>query len=604
MKKIYICLAGILASGFVMSQKVNDVPVAAKNSEGFIQKLKPGNLIKPKGATLWSDDMSDSTKWMMVNEPNGTPAHTCCDWTHSTNVNELAAQIAAGSTQIAGFDPLDHTTAANGFLIINSDAAGGGATQNATTYHTDTIDLSANPAVVMLFEQATRKYAEQYFVVYSTDAGASWNEVEVNTSYGTNTNSTNPEGVQVNMSSYIGGQDSVMIGFKYVGQWDWFWAVDDVSIAEPDDFDLSLDGAYWGATGTWGARLPYYQIPTAQVAPMDFSGIASNLGAVAQYNAVFHAHIGAYAGMSMGDTLTPGSSDTLDASTQWTPAATTGANVVDMWVVGDTTDSSPSNDSLMGAATINVTDFIYARDLGSYESGSYNQGEGFEAGNIFDIYQTADLGAIDVFVHPAANEGANFFVKLYSIDPVTGDFVYMDESNEYTITAADLGATVTLTLLNGLNTLNGGESYLVIAGSNGDGGATNDLVVGTAGVSEPQTTYYFDATDQTWYYSTTTTMVRMNFQDYSSINDVENNFGLSVYPNPSSNETTISFVADNEDVSIVITDMSGKEVYSSVSSSVSGTAKVSVNTAEFNSGVYVVKLTSNNSVAIKNLIVK
>ena len=85
---------------------------------------------------------------------------------------------------------------------------------------------------------------------------------------------------------------------------------------------------------------------------------------------------------------------------------------------------------------------------------------------------------------------------------------------------------------------------------------------------------------------------------------IENNFGLSVYPNPSSNETTISFVADNEDVSIVITDMSGKEVYSSVSSSVSGTAKVSVNTAEFNSGIYVVKLTSNNSVAIKNLIVK
>ena len=140
----------------------------------------------------------------------------------------------------------------------------------------------------MLFEQATRKYAEQYFVVYSTDAGATWGEVEVNTSYGTNTNSTNPEAVQVNMSSYIGGQDSVMIGFKYVGQWDWFWAVDDVSIAEPDDYDLSLDGAYWGATGTWGARLPYYQIPTAQVAPMDFSGIASNLGAVTQNNAVFH----------------------------------------------------------------------------------------------------------------------------------------------------------------------------------------------------------------------------------------------------------------------------------------------------------------------------
>ena len=187
---------------------------------------------------------------------------------------------------------------------------------------------------------------------------------------------------------------------------------------------------------------------------------------------------------------------------------------------------------------------------------------------------------------------------MYSIDPTTGDFVYVDESNEYTITAADLGATVTLTLLNGLNTLNGGESYLVVAGSNGDGGATNDLVVGTAGVSEPQTTYYYDMTNTTWYYSTTTTMVRMNFQDYSSINEVENNFGLSVYPNPSSNETTISFVADNEDVSNCNYEYVRKRSLFFCFFFCFRTAKVSVNT-EFNSGVYVVKLTSNNSVAIK-----
>mgnify|MGYP003948777787 CR=1 FL=1 len=595
MKKIYICLAGILASGFVMSQKIIDVPVAAKNSEGFIQKVKPGNLIKPKGVTLWSDDMSDSTAWIITNDPTGTPAHTCCDWAWSNDVN---------ASPRAEFVPFGHTTAANGFMMVNSDAAGGSATQNAHIYSADTLDLTAEANIVMTFEQATRKYAEQYFVIYSTDNGSTWGEVEVNTSWGTNTNSGNPEVVQVNMSSYIGGQDSVRIGFKYVGQWDWFWAVDDVAISTPDNYDLSLDGSYWGSVGYWGPRLPYYQIPTAQVAPIDFSGTVTNLGAVTQDSVVFYAHSGTYTGMSAGDTLLAGGYDTLDCTTQFTPAGTVGANVVDMYVVGDSTDANPANDSLMGAATINVTDYIYARDKGSYESGSYNQGEGFEAGNIFDIYQTADLGAIDVHIHPGANEGANFYVKLYSIDPTSGDFVYVDESNEHTITAADLDATLTMTLLNGLSTLNAGESYLVVAGSHGDGGATNDLVIGTSGTSEAQTTYYYDMTNTTWYYSTTTTMVRMNFQDYSSINEVESNFGLSVYPNPSSEETTISFVADNEDVSIVITDMAGKEVYSSVSKSSVGTRNISINTSNFNGGVYVIKLSSNNSVAIKNLIVK
>ena len=100
-------------------------------------------------------------------------------------------------------------------------------------------------------------------------------------------------------------------------------------------------------------------------------------------------------------------------------------------------------------------------------------------------------------------------------------------------------------------------------------------------------------------------MVRLNFEaNDASINEVENNFGLTVYPNPSSNETNVSFVADNEEVSIVITDMAGKEVYSSVSEASVGNRNVAINTSVFNSGVYVIKLSSNNSVAIKNLIVK
>ena len=115
MKKIYICLAGMLASGFVMSQKIIDVPVAAKNSEGFIQKVKPGNLIKPKGATLWSDDMSDSTRWMVTNAPNGTPAHTCCDWAWSDDID---------ASPRPEFVPFGHTSVANGYMMIISGATG------------------------------------------------------------------------------------------------------------------------------------------------------------------------------------------------------------------------------------------------------------------------------------------------------------------------------------------------------------------------------------------------------------------------------------------------------------------------------------------------
>jgi len=453
----------------------------------------------------------------------------------------------------------------------------------------------------MSFEQTHRRYAESTFVIYSLDGGTTWQEVEVNADMATNTNTTNPDQLQVNLSSQIGNQASVKIGFKYVGQWDWFWAVDDVKLSTPDDYDLEMTNVYWGSTGFWGARLPYYQIPIAQIAPIDFGGIVSNLGALDQTDVVFTASLtgGAYTGTSAAGTIVAGSLDTLDVTTPLTPPATVANHVVNLAATSGATDAVPANNAITNAATISVNNFIYARDGGTVSGGSFNAGDGFEVGNIFDMVTTADLKGIDVVINSAAVAGAEMFVKLYSIDPATGDFVYVDESNPRILTAADLGQKITLTLMNGAQTLNGGESYLVVAGSNGDGGATNDLVVGTSGLSEAQTTFYFDMTDQTWYYTTATPMVRMNFDPVLSVNEVENAFGLAVYPNPASDVITVSLnKATTATISIV--DLAGKVVKTS---SMNGLT-TSINTSELSNGVYHVTITDGTTVATEKVVIK
>ena len=189
------------------------------------------------------------------------------------------------------------------------------------------------------------------------------------------------------------------------------------------------------------------------------------------------------------------------------------------------------------------------------------------------------------------------FVKLYSID-ATGAFVYVDESNPYTLTAANLGQKVTLPLINGAATLNGGESYLVVAGSLGDGGATNDLVVGTAGVSEAQTSFYLDET-ATWFYTTSTPMVRMNFDPSASINEVANVFGLNVYPNPASDVINVTL---NKEVTATITvvDVTGKVVKTTAINGVS----TSINTAGLSNGVYYVNITDGTSVSTEKVVIK
>ncbi len=475
--------------------------------------------------------------------------------------------------------------------------------QNASIVFNSNIDLSAEANVLLKFEQSHRRYAESTYVLWSTDGGATWNEVEVNGDMAVNTNTTNPADYQVNLSNEIGGQDSVRIGFKYTGNWDWFWAIDDVKITTPDDHDVALSGLYWGSTGAWGARLPYYQIPTAQVTAIDFSGVISNNGLLNQ-NATFGVQAGAFVGSSAPTLIPAFSSDTANCTTSFTPAAANATITVNAGVQIDSTDATPADNNIANAATIVVNPNVYARDLDDIASGSYNQGFGFEVGNIFDMYATDEISAIDVYIHPGANVGTEMYVKLYSIDAQTGDFVFVDESAPYTLGANDVDALLTLPLQGGAFTLNAGEPYLVVAGSNGDGGATDDLIVGTCGQSEAQTTFYLDLTDNTWYYTSATAMVRMNFSNASvNENSLLNSFNVS--PNPAAGSATIALSGKaGADATISIVDVTGKEVYNNLVSSLNGTATVEVNTAAFGNGMYLVNVYSNGTKSSKKLIVR
>jgi hypothetical protein len=290
------------------------------------------------------------------------------------------------------------------------------------------------------------------------------------------------------------------------------------------------------------------------------------------------------------------------------PAAhTTAANAtitVNAGVQIDSTDATPADNTIAGAATIVVNPNIYARDIDDIASGSFNQGFGFEVGNIFDVYAADEISAIDVYIHPGANVGTEMYVKLYSIDAQTGDFVFVDESVPYTLGANDVDALLTLPLQGGAFMLNAGEPYLVVAGSNGDGGATDDLIVGTCGQSEAQTTFYLYLTDNTWYYTTATAMVRMNFSNASvNENSLLNSFNVS--PNPAAGSATIALTGKaGADATISIVDVTGKEVYNTTVSSLNGTATVEVNTAAFGNGMYLVNVYSNGTKSSKKLIIR
>lgn len=546
-----------------------------------------------KAIPFWTNDFSTPSQWAISNAgASGSPAHTLGDWAIVTDVNAIP---------VTALKPAGHATAANGYALINSDAAGAGQTQNSKIVTASSIDCSGKANVSIIFEQSTRHYQELYFVVVSNDGGATWTDFQVNTSMAVNTNSANPALAQVNISTVAANQANVKIGFRYVGAYDWFWAVDDVQLIETDNYDLAATGYYWGVEGTWGPRLPYYQTPIAQINPIHFAGLVENKGAMTQSDVTFSAAIAsaAYSGTSPQGTLAPNSSDTFDIAATFTPAASIASFTVTGAATSGQTDAYPA-DNAAPALAFATTQTTFARDAQAVQAGSYNQGQGYEMGNIFDITANATLTGVDVFVAATSTPNCEIYGSLYTIDG-TGNFVYGGVTALHTVTSAELGTVITLPLTSSFP-LVAGNSYLLVVGSYGDGGATDDFVVGTSGISEAQTTFYLDGNDNTgtWYYSTSTPMVRMNFN--ASLSVAENaNANVSIYPNPVVDEATIE-VTGTTASAVTVIDLAGKVVYSS--NVAEGTSKVSFSTANFSAGVYTVNVATSTGTVTKKMVVK
>jgi len=595
MKKFYISLLGLLAVGTVSAQVTSVSP--AKKHATISEKVKPSANLVEKGATLWSNDFTNASDWTFQNtstDGNGNPASV--DWVITAD---------ASASPSGAFVPFGFTNIGN-YALIDSDTEGQGASQNAdiTTALPATNGGNPFPAnVSLVFEQAYRTYLDIREVHISTN-GTTWTPfVVTDGTENTGVNTANPDLYSVNISSVAAGQTQVWVRFHYEATWGWFWAVDNVKIVETDDYDLKMQDVYWGSVGAWGTYLPYYQIPTTQVTDIEFGGIIKNNGAVAQSDIKFNATTTGYTGMSATAPLQPAELDTFWTTTPFAPAATVAAHSVNFSASSTATEAYPV-DNTLPATTINVTNFTYARDKGTAAGGTFNAGEGFEVGNIYDMYANATLKGVDVQISTSAVAGAEIYATLYSIDPATGDFIYMEASAPYVLTSGNLGQLITLPLQSA-QALNAGEPYLIVVGSYGDGGLTNDLVVATAGTSEAQTTFYYDMTDATWYYTTSTPMVRMNFNPVVGVNEVENTYALSVYPNPANTNATVSFSLNNEAaVSINVTDLSGKVVYMNTLGTVNGTQSVNVTTDALKSGVYMVNVTVDGNVSTQKLIVR
>lgn len=564
---------------------------------------KPENTDKTLGVTLWSDNFSTPTNWVLDNS-----GQTGLDF--GWNINS-SSESWFFNTGIASTGGGNYAELVNGAANASPATQALGVTYTMTTAAPiDIVALGGSNQVSIQFQEFGARFNDLQEVQISTN-GITWTTVSNNLNVTVLSSSggsayANPTNKIINLAPILSTNPApIWIRFSWTTNYPsqatnpnvWItygWFIDNVKISTNSTNDLSVTSDYVGSAGLF-----YTQIPTTQTAPIDFEVDLFNGGVNTQTNVQYNINVnsGTFTGSSPSTAIVSLDTMTLTVAAPFTPVAL-GAYTVVHSITADSTDDIPSN-NVIGNTAFSVTNYIYARDNGTAAGSTSNGTDGFEVGNLFDIWAPQTLKAVDVRLLGGANGtivGTEVFVKIYSID-ANGDFAFESESDPVILVAGDLNTNKTFVLNVPVNLVAG--TYLAVCGSFSQG-----LKVVNAGTTDPQTSFFLDLFDNTWYYQTSIPYVRLNFSPTIGLDENSANVNSLLYPNPAEGILNIKLQSTKQTALLVsILDNMGKEVLSS-SADFNGSEMLSLNIENLSAGIYSVRLASEIGVVTKKFVKK
>lgn len=611
MKKQITLLSGLLlvSGAFAQTAKPAATQRMAQNIATEVQKPAPATSTnKALGAEVWSSDFSDPTDWTINNDGQS-------GGNYGWNINATKEGWANNTT--AGI--INSTSGGNFAELGNGVPSPAPGTQALDVDYylttTDAIPITTN-ALTLSFMQNGALFNDLQEFQISMD-GTTWVTVGNNSdkevlSAGGGSPYPNPDIVNITLTDYIpGGSTQIWVRFHWTTRFPasatnpnvWVtygWHIDDVKISELPEFDLAITNDYWGSAG-----LGYFQIPTTQIAPIDYSLNVANQGSEDMTNVVYGVNItgaGTFTGTSTSATVVAGDdNDSLFLTTQFTPAAIGTYNVTRTLTATDA-DDVPSN-NVLGNLTFDVTNYKYARDNNVPNGYTTNQADPFETGNLYDIWAPQDLKGFDVRFASSTPVGSQVYIRLYRIDPTQTKPVWVAECQDFELSAGQINTNLTIYLGSAVS-LMANTTYLAMVGT-----YSPDVRVANAGFSPDQTSFLLDGNDMqvsTLYYQNETPMVRLNFDPALGLTELTSATDVTVYPNPFAGATEIKFNLKNDaEVSVVITDLAGRTVATVPASKMNaGEQTISIDGTNFVAGIYNYTLNVNGETITKRIVKK
>lgn len=580
------------------------------------------NDLRAGGDIVWSENFANG-----LAGNNGSGAWTTSGphgniWKRTTGnpVGAFSGNAAAARIQ--------STTVSNGYMIFNSDSANcncttGGAAAwpaNPTSWdgalESPVIDLSATPFVQLQYQQRLRwccQTTSPHVVEISTDGGATWPTSFPAVPDGQVNQLTATQTIGINITNAIAANPAnVKIRFKHNPiAAAYHWQLDDIRIIELFEYDMRLTGTgitRWdpNSAATYDS-IRYSVYPFNQLRPLGLNMTVQNNGSATQTSAVanFTVQRGGTTVLDQDQALAPlvpGEERVVFVNPSFTPPAVAGTYNVSMSVTSTEEDQTPTDNT--GTGSFAVSQYVYARDRGTVASTQAAGTGPLILANAFYVPNAAQLHSISVALGTGSELGSLVVgeVRADNLDDVIAT------SEETIVTTSMLNQTGAGNFINLIFnppvSLQPGIDYMAAVQVFGD------VRIGQNGTSEPQTSFiYFEGqAGLDWYFTTTTPMVRMNFDPTVGITerDATNSLGLGQnMPNPADVRTTIPFqLSAPANVTLRVHDVTGKLVSEEyLGSRAAGVYRHELNTSVLRNGVYFYTLGTGTAQVTKRMLV-
>ena len=656
MKKLYISIFALSLTISAFAQ-MDSQGLTVENGKKAKQNLElnSNKFTTSAPLTIWSEDFA-----------NGIPT----TWENSTvpwvyrGASTSPSNAVGGQGAYSGINnspstnnPISSPTANNGFLIFDSDyydnngAAGAFGSGTYPTPHngellTDMIDLSSYSDVTLKMNSFFRTYAGQAFIDFYF-SGVFQERVQVHTNLAVNESSFIDEVILLRVPFSVVGNADVQMSFVFEGSTNsnngfsgyYFWQIDDLELIETPlnliEIEDVVVGGFWidyanytalGSTTIVG--LDYTVTPTSQLAnhPYVIEGVLRNSGASDQMSTLkyeVYGAAGSYSGASNAINVNASSStnavDSMVVAANPPLSPAVGAYGISIWAESDSSGViTTSSDTVIRG--IEISNYIYAKDNGTNASGDPSgnwivggPGDQWHFTTRFEMYADESLYALRTYISDESVIGAEIKAVVYELDTTIsnadGGVILLDESDNYIITAQDLGAWVDIPF-DGVVDLYNGWAYEV--GIAGFVHPTDSAFIGTSGQSMYNGEHSLfdefglnpnDVANQgvpTWYYLTRTPMVRMNFEPGSinAVSDMQQTI-FTAYPNPTNGIFTIK-LGEVANYDVTVNNVLGQTVFSTSTNGMN----TSIDLSSFDKGIYTVELKDENAIYTEKLIVE